>query len=172
MFSHIIIFGSSLPELLGGHSLCAIICGRVLMSHTHRCHSPLLITMTEFPRRSKATCPPAESKDGGSGSADAVWCCQCIADIRQFCSSLGSGIWSEKGRWQTGPGKSNFAFSCGGFWLLTSRLCVLQPEAAAVNNTIFADRVSESSARSASGGVWWYVSRFFQTYLFDSARPR
>ncbi len=31
MFSHIIIFGSSLPELLGGHSLCAIICGRVLM---------------------------------------------------------------------------------------------------------------------------------------------
>jgi hypothetical protein len=30
MFSHIIIFGSSLPELLGGHSLCAIICGRVL----------------------------------------------------------------------------------------------------------------------------------------------
>jgi hypothetical protein len=74
MFSHIIIFGSSLPELLGGHSLCAIICGRVLMSHTHRCHSPLLITMTEFPRRSKATCPPAESKDGGSGSADAVWC--------------------------------------------------------------------------------------------------
>jgi hypothetical protein len=31
MFSHIIIFGSSLPELLGGHSLCTIICGRVLM---------------------------------------------------------------------------------------------------------------------------------------------
>ena len=30
MFSHIIIFGSSLPELLGGHSLCTIICGRVL----------------------------------------------------------------------------------------------------------------------------------------------
>jgi curved DNA-binding protein len=30
MFSYIIIFGSSLPELLGGHSLCAIICGRVL----------------------------------------------------------------------------------------------------------------------------------------------
>jgi hypothetical protein len=29
MFSRIIIFGSSLPELLGGHSLCAIICGRV-----------------------------------------------------------------------------------------------------------------------------------------------
>ena len=31
MFSHIIIFGSSLPELLGGHSLCVIICGRVLI---------------------------------------------------------------------------------------------------------------------------------------------
>jgi hypothetical protein len=30
MFSHIIIFGSSLPEALGGHSLCAIICERVL----------------------------------------------------------------------------------------------------------------------------------------------
>jgi hypothetical protein len=95
MFSHIIIFGSSLPELLGGHSLCAIICGRVLMSHTHRCHSPLLITMTEFPRRSKATCPPAESKDGGSGSADAVWCgvvwcgvvwCGVASALRTFAS--------------------------------------------------------------------------------------
>ena len=32
MFSHIIIFGSSLPELLGGHSLCAIICDRVLIT--------------------------------------------------------------------------------------------------------------------------------------------
>jgi hypothetical protein len=32
MFSHIIIFGSSLPELLSGYSLCAIICGRVLKS--------------------------------------------------------------------------------------------------------------------------------------------
>jgi hypothetical protein len=30
MFSHIIIFGSSLPEALGGQSLYAIICERVL----------------------------------------------------------------------------------------------------------------------------------------------
>ena len=40
MFSHIIIFGSSLPELWGGHSLCAIICGRVLMSK-NRVHRSL-----------------------------------------------------------------------------------------------------------------------------------
>jgi hypothetical protein len=32
MFSHIITFGSSLPEARGGHSLCAIICERVLTS--------------------------------------------------------------------------------------------------------------------------------------------
>jgi hypothetical protein len=31
MFSHIITFGSSLPEARGGHSLCAIICERVLI---------------------------------------------------------------------------------------------------------------------------------------------
>ena len=31
MFSHIIIFGSSLPEALGGQSLYAIICERVLI---------------------------------------------------------------------------------------------------------------------------------------------
>jgi hypothetical protein len=30
MFSHIITSGSSLPEARGGHSLCAIICERVL----------------------------------------------------------------------------------------------------------------------------------------------
>jgi hypothetical protein len=34
MFSHIITFGSSLPEALGGHSLCAIICERVLRRAT------------------------------------------------------------------------------------------------------------------------------------------
>jgi hypothetical protein len=34
MFSHIIIFGSSLPEARGGHSLCTIICGRVLTANS------------------------------------------------------------------------------------------------------------------------------------------
>jgi hypothetical protein len=34
MFSHIITFGSSLPEARGGHSLCAIICERVLIRHS------------------------------------------------------------------------------------------------------------------------------------------
>jgi hypothetical protein len=35
MFSHIIIFESSLPEALGGQSLYTIICERVLSSATH-----------------------------------------------------------------------------------------------------------------------------------------
>ena len=39
MFSHIITFESSLPEARGGHSLCAIICERVLIP-AQRCQRP------------------------------------------------------------------------------------------------------------------------------------
>jgi hypothetical protein len=45
MFSHIITFGSSLPELLGGHSLCAIICERVLIMLKMKAGNSTLISI-------------------------------------------------------------------------------------------------------------------------------
>jgi hypothetical protein len=53
MFSHIIIFGSSLPELLGGHSLCVIICGRVLIDAESTANRILVANH-------RTPCPPAQ----------------------------------------------------------------------------------------------------------------